>query len=190
MVVPALDVWSHSGIVDSQRQRWTHCWVTRIDNIITKQHLGSPVSSSHGRGQCWAKLENWTENWILSQFFLGHLVLKLWGKCHAPNSQHNNLVDLFGPTLAEGATFYVGVFTVIAGLSFIVGMGFWSIYNPYKGEKFNRNNEPYQILPSPPVQICPEHEEIANGVLDYGPGYNGTILEDTLLMFKCDEGKN
>ena len=44
-------------------------------------------------------------------------------------------------------------------------------------------------MKSSSVQICPEHEEIANGVLDYGPGYNGTILEDTLLMFKCDEGE-
>ena len=94
------------------------------------------------------------------------------------------------PAMAEGASFYVGVFTVFAGLCLIVGMGFWSIYNPYKGEKFNRNNELSLILKSSSVQICPEHEEIANGVLDYGPGYNGTILEDTLLMFKCDEGKN
>ena len=46
--------------------------------------------------------------------------------------------------MAEGAGFYVGVFTVVAGLGFIVGMGFWSIYNPYKGEKFNQNNELYQ----------------------------------------------
>ena len=36
--------------------------------------------------------------------------------------------------MAEGAGFYVGVFTVVAGLGFIVGMGFWSVYNPYKGE--------------------------------------------------------
>ena len=86
--------------------------------------------------------------------------------------------------------FYFGVLTVVGGLCFNVGMGFWSLYNPYQGEKFNRNNEPYHILASPLVQICPEHEEIATGVLDYGPGYNGTILEDTLLMFKCDEGKN
>ena len=47
-----------------------------------------------------------------------------------------------------------------------------------------------KILLSSSVQICPEHEEIANGVLDYGPGYNGTILEETVLMFKCDEGKH
>ena len=43
--------------------------------------------------------------------------------------------------MAEGAVFYVGVFTVVAGLAGIVGMGFWSIYNPYKGGKFNQNNE-------------------------------------------------
>ena len=45
------------------------------------------------------------------------------------------------PAMAEGASFYVGVFTVFAGLCLIVGMGFWSIYNPYKGEKFYLNNE-------------------------------------------------
>ena len=47
------------------------------------------------------------------------------------------------------------------------------------------------LLPSSSssVQICPEHEELANGVLDYGPGYNKTILEETVVMFICDSSR-
>ena len=34
----------------------------------------------------------------------------------------------------EGCGFYVGIFTVVGGLIFIVSMGVWSIYNPFKGK--------------------------------------------------------
>ena len=33
----------------------------------------------------------------------------------------------------EGVGFFIGVFTVVGGLFFIVGMGVFSIYNPYHG---------------------------------------------------------
>ena len=39
----------------------------------------------------------------------------------------------------EGCGFYVGMFTVVGGLIFIVSMGVWSIYNPFKGKMdYNR----------------------------------------------------
>lgn len=38
----------------------------------------------------------------------------------------------------EGCGFYVGIFTVVGGLIFIVSMGVWSIYNPFKGKKYEK----------------------------------------------------
>ena len=39
------------------------------------------------------------------------------------------------------------------------------------------------------VQICVEIEEFPNGVMDYGPNYNKTIPEGTVVQFSCNQGR-
>jgi len=70
----------------------------------------------------------------------------------------------------EGAGFFIGVFSVIGGLVFILLMAVYSVFVPYK------------------VQICVEIEEFPNGVMDYGPNYNKTIPEGTVVQFSCNQG--
>ena len=38
------------------------------------------------------------------------------------------------------------------------------------------------------MQICVEIEEFPNGVMDYGPNYNKTIPEGTVVQFSCNQG--
>ena len=38
------------------------------------------------------------------------------------------------------------------------------------------------------VQVCHEHKKIDHGLLDYGMGYNGTILDGSVVMFRCYTG--
>ena len=39
-------------------------------------------------------------------------------------------------------------------------------------------------------KVCPEIEEIQNGEINYGIGYNGTILDGTVATFSCNSGTN
>ena len=50
-------------------------------------------------------------------------------------------IELLGPAhlapvMAEGGLFYAGMFTVVAGLGVILGMGVWSYFHPYRGDNF------------------------------------------------------
>ena len=38
------------------------------------------------------------------------------------------------------------------------------------------------------VQVCHEHKKIDHGLLDYGMGYNGTILDGSVVTFRCYTG--
>ena len=40
----------------------------------------------------------------------------------------------FGSVMAEGGLFYAGMFTVVAGLGLIIGIGIFSFFNPYRGD--------------------------------------------------------
>ena len=37
-------------------------------------------------------------------------------------------------------------------------------------------------------QVCPELEELQNGKISYGEGFNGTILELAEVSFMCNSG--
>ena len=40
------------------------------------------------------------------------------------------------------------------------------------------------------VQVCHEHKKIDHGVLNFGLGYNGTILDGSVVTFRCYTGEN
>ena len=39
------------------------------------------------------------------------------------------------------------------------------------------------------VQVCHEHKKIDHGVLNFGLGYNGTILDGSVVTFRCYTGE-
>ena len=90
--------------------------------------------------------------------------------------------------MAEGGLFYAAMFTVVAGLGIIIGLGIVSFFNPYKGDEIPQLS--LSLLEALiPVQICHEHKNIDHGVRNFGPGYNGTILDGSVVAFKCYKGE-
>ena len=96
----------------------------------------------------------------------------------------------FAPIMAEGGLFYAAMFTVVAGLGLIFGLGIVSFFNPYRGNGISQFNVHYSYLETLiTVQVCHEHKKIDHGVLNFGLGYNGTILDGSVVTFRCYTGE-
>ena len=104
------------------------------------------------------------------------------------DSQTEHLGLTFSLIMAEGGLFYAAMFTVVAGLGFIIGFGIVSFFNPYKGDEISQLSlSSLKVLIA--VQICHEHKNVDHGVLNFGPGYNGTILDGSVVAFRCYKGE-